>query len=114
MTVVSRSCRFRQTGNRSRRKLLPSAGPVVRVRTLTNLLVKPRELDRGNLADEFGNGPGGVRRQGVVSRQQGYQIWDNANLTRRGDLCEAGDPKVLTADKVSAAIGLQIATERAD
>jgi hypothetical protein len=79
---------------------VPGAGPVVRVRALTQLLVEPRELDRGNLTDELGDRPGGVRRQGVVGSQQGQKIWDNANLTRRGDLCEAGDPPVLTADAV--------------
>ena len=100
MTVEIEIVRLRQTGNGSRRKLLPGAGPVVRVRALTHLLVEPRELDRGNLSDELGNGPGDVRRQGVVGRQQGQKIWDNANLTRRGDLCEAGNPTVLTADTV--------------
>ena len=67
---------------------------------MTYLFVKPRELHGGNVPDKFDDGPGDVRRQGVVGRQQRPEIWDNTDLARPSDLCEAGDPMVQPADAV--------------
>ena len=49
---------------------------------MTYLFVKPRELHGGNVPDKFDDGPGDVRRQGVVGRQQRQEIWDNTDLAR--------------------------------
>jgi hypothetical protein len=67
---------------------------------VTHLLVEPKELERGNLPDEFGDGPGDMRRQGVVSREQRQEMWDDTDLARLRDLREADDALVLAEDTV--------------
>jgi len=55
-------------------------------------------LHRGNVSNDLGDGPGDLRREGIVCRHQGQEIGHNPNVACRSNPVEDCETTVVATD----------------